>query len=217
MVSDHGFNTDEKIYSQGYSLVKLLGSRPGGGHHVITKRRLMLDYAIKGIYFMVPLITTTTDDSYYLKGQSTSYPTVLADFDGNERASLHLRDNDLNLLHILLQQLQQNKLSEPLRRAATDSFLRPWAEPRMAIDSQRTKRELGRCASELRSKESFGRRNRKVYAPGGGTGLRRSEKARLCATGKVDQPGEELYRICSHLDEFAGTPKGQFHPRQTQN
>ena len=74
MVSDHGFNTDEKIYSQGYSLVKLLGSRPGGGHHVITKRRLMLDYAIKGIYFMVPLITTTTDDSYYLKGQSTSIP-----------------------------------------------------------------------------------------------------------------------------------------------
>ena len=50
---------------------------------------------------------------------------MLADFDGNERASLHLRDNDLNLLHILLQQLQQNKLSEPLRRAATDSFCDP--------------------------------------------------------------------------------------------
>ncbi|HET6671536.1 MAG TPA: alkaline phosphatase family protein, partial [Pyrinomonadaceae bacterium] len=77
MVSDHGFNTDEKIYSQGYNLVKLLGSRSGGGHHVITKRRLMLDYAIKGIYFMVPFITTTTNESYYLNGQSTSYPTVL--------------------------------------------------------------------------------------------------------------------------------------------
>ena len=49
MVSDHGFNTDEKIYSQGYNLVKLLGSRAGGGHHVVTKRRLMLDYSIKGI------------------------------------------------------------------------------------------------------------------------------------------------------------------------
>ncbi|HET6669823.1 MAG TPA: alkaline phosphatase family protein, partial [Pyrinomonadaceae bacterium] len=122
MVSDHGFNTDEKIYSQGYNLVKLLGSRAGGGHHVITKRRLMLDYAIKGVYFMVPLITTTTDDSYYLKGQGTSYPTVLLDFDGNERSSIHLRDNDLNLLHILLQQLQHKKLSEPLRRAATDAF-----------------------------------------------------------------------------------------------
>jgi hypothetical protein len=124
MVSDHGFNTDEKVYSQGYNLVKLLGSRAGGGHHVITKRRLLLDYAIKGVYFMVPLITTTTEDSYYLKGQSTDYPTALLDFDGNERSSLHLRNNDLNLLHILLQQLQRNKLSEPLKRAATDAFFK---------------------------------------------------------------------------------------------
>jgi hypothetical protein len=122
MVSDHGFNTDEKIYSQGYNLVKLLGSRAGGGHHVVTKRRLMLDYSIKGINFMVPLVTTTTEDSYYLKRQSTSYPTVLLDFDGNERSSLHFRDSDLNLLHVLLQELQQNKLSEPVRRAATDAF-----------------------------------------------------------------------------------------------
>ena len=122
MVSDHGVNTDDKIYSQGYNLVKLLGSSAGGGHHVVTKRRLMLDYAIKGMYFMVPLITTTTSDSYYLKGDSTSYPTALLDFDGNERASIHLRDSDLNLLHILLKQLQQNKLSPGVRRAATDEF-----------------------------------------------------------------------------------------------
>src|SRR5205085_6199434 len=68
IVSDHGFNTDEKIYSQGYNLVKLLGSAEGGGHHVITKRRLMMDYAIKGVNPFVPLITTTTNVSYYLKG-----------------------------------------------------------------------------------------------------------------------------------------------------
>lgn len=122
MVSDHGFNTDEQVYSQGYNLVKLLGSPIGGGHHVITKRRLMLDYSIKGVYFMVPLITTTTDDSYYLKGQSTAYPTALLDFDGNERASLHLRDSDLNLLHILLQRLREDKLPANLRRAATEAF-----------------------------------------------------------------------------------------------
>ncbi len=122
LISDHGFNTDDQIYSQGYNLVKLLGSRSGGGHHVVTKRRLMLDYSIKGINFMVPMITTTTQDSYYLKGQSTAYPTVLLDFDGNERASIHLRDNDLNLLQILLQQLQQNNLPDPMRHAATDAF-----------------------------------------------------------------------------------------------
>ena len=131
VVSDHGFNTDEKIYSQGYNLVKFLGSATGGGHHVITKRRVMLDYALKGMNFLVPLITTTTRDSYYLKGQSTDYPTALLDFDGNERASIHLRDSDLNLLHILLQQLQRNDLSLPLRRALTDAFFNTLEERRV--------------------------------------------------------------------------------------
>src|SRR6266496_2857985 len=131
MVSDHGFNTDETVYSQGYNLVKLLGSRAGGGHHVITKRRLLLDYSIKGVDPLVPLITTTTRDSYYLKGQSTDYPTALLDFDGNERASIHLRDSDLNLLHILLQQLQRNDLSLPLRRALTDAFFNTLEERRV--------------------------------------------------------------------------------------
>lgn len=124
LVSDHGFNTDEKIYSQGYNLVKLLGSRAGGGHHVVTKRRLMLDYSLKGINPMVPLITTTTPDTYYLKGQSTTYPTAMLDFDGNERASVHLRDSDLNTLHILLQQLQRNDLPQPVRRAVGSTFFR---------------------------------------------------------------------------------------------
>jgi len=130
IVSDHGFNTDEQIYSQGYNLVKFLGSRQGGGHHVITKRRLMLGYSLKGINFLVPLITSTSDDSIYLKGQSTSYPTVLLDFDGNERAAIHLRNTDLNLLHILFQQLQRNNLSPQMREAVFDAFFK-------LIDSRR--------------------------------------------------------------------------------
>ncbi|HYJ46892.1 MAG TPA: alkaline phosphatase family protein, partial [Pyrinomonadaceae bacterium] len=124
LVSDHGFNTDEKVYSQGYNLVKLLGSAAGGGHHVITKRRLMLEYSIKGFYPFVPLITTTTSESYYLKGQSTDYPTALLDFDGNERSSIHLRDSDLNVLHMLLQQLQRKDLAPLMRRALTDAFFK---------------------------------------------------------------------------------------------
>ncbi|HEV7857486.1 MAG TPA: alkaline phosphatase family protein [Pyrinomonadaceae bacterium] len=122
MLSDHGFNSDEQIYSQGYNLVKLLGSAQGGGHHVITKRRLMMDYAIKSIYPLVPLITTTTKESFYLKGQSTDYPTALLDFDGNERSSIHLRDSDLNVLHILLQQLQHKDVPAPTRKALTGAF-----------------------------------------------------------------------------------------------
>jgi hypothetical protein len=124
IVSDHGFNSDPKIYSQGFNLVKMLGSREGGGHHVITKRRLMLDYALKGMYPLVPLITTTTENSFYLKGQSDDYPTALLDFDGNERASFHLRDSDLNEMQLLLQQLQSRNLSAPVRTAALDEFFR---------------------------------------------------------------------------------------------
>lgn len=146
VVSDHGFNTDEKIYSQGYNLVKLLGSPAGGGHHVVTKRRLLLDYSIKGVYFMVPLITTTTNDSYYLKGQSTAYPTALLDFDGNERSSIHLRDSDLNLLHILLQQLQRSDLPPALRQAATSTFFN-------TLDARRTawQEHLEELNEELRA------------------------------------------------------------------
>jgi hypothetical protein len=122
LVSDHGTNTDERVYSQGFNLVKFLGTRAGGGHHVITKRRLMNDYSLKGIYPLIPLITTTTPDSFYLKGESTAYPTALVDFDGNERASIHLRDSDLNVLHILAQQLRRKDLPAPLRQAATETF-----------------------------------------------------------------------------------------------
>ena len=122
LISDHGVNSDERVYSQGYNLVKLLGSRAGGGHHVITKRRLMLDYSIKGVNPLVPLITTTTPDTYYLKGESTDYPTAMLDFDGNERASVHLRDSDLNVLHILLKELQGGGLSVEKQKAVTDAF-----------------------------------------------------------------------------------------------
>jgi len=131
LVSDHGFNTDERVYSQGFNLVKLLGSPAGGGHHVVTKRRLMLDYAIKGLNPFVPDITTTTSDSYYLRKQSNEYPTAMLDFDGNERASVHLRDSDLNLLQIILKQLQQVDLSPPLRKALTDQFFK-------TLDARRT-------------------------------------------------------------------------------
>ncbi|MEO8434688.1 MAG: alkaline phosphatase family protein [Pyrinomonadaceae bacterium] len=144
LVSDHGINTDERVYSQGFNLVKFLGSSGGGGHHVITKRRLMMDYAIKGMNPLVGLITTTTSQSYYLKGQSTAYPTALVDFDGNERAAIHLRDSDLNLLHILLQQLQQKTISPAIKKAAIETFF-------ATIDRRRPEwqRELDQLAEEL--------------------------------------------------------------------
>lgn len=158
LVSDHGFNTDEKIYSQGYNLVKLLGSRAGGGHHVVTKRRLMLDYSLKGINPLVPLITTTTPDTYYLKGQSTTYPTAMLDFDGNERASVHLRNSDMNTLHILLQQLQRNDLSPQVRKAVTTAFFG-------IIDERRDEweRNLKQLKDELRALDRAIAEQRKLW------------------------------------------------------
>lgn len=122
LVSDHGSNSDEQIYSQGFNLVKLLGSADGGGHHVVTKRRLMLDYSIKGINPFVPLVVTGSENSYYLKNQASEYSTAMLDFDGNERASLHLRDNDLNVLHILLRHLQSKNIQPAQAEAATNAF-----------------------------------------------------------------------------------------------
>ena len=145
VVSDHGTNTDERVYSQGYNLVKLLASREGGGHHVVTKRRLLSNYSLKGIYPLIPLIYTTTEDSYYLKGQSTSYPTALVDFDGNERAAVQLRNSDLNLIHILLLQLNRDDLAPEVRRAATralfDTIDRHRAEWRRTFEE--LKEEIG--------------------------------------------------------------------------
>ena len=159
LVSDHGTNTDARVYSQGYNLVKLLGSAAGGGHHVVTKRRLLNDYALKGIYPLIPLIYTTTEDSFYLKGQSTSYPTALVDFDGNERASIQLRDSDLNLVHILLQQLKRGDLPQPLRRAATDALF-------ATIDRRRAgwRRTLEEMRKELGALRRLIERQRAVVA-----------------------------------------------------
>ncbi|MEQ1921759.1 MAG: alkaline phosphatase family protein [Pyrinomonadaceae bacterium] len=123
LVSDHGANSDEKIYSQGFNLVNLFRSSMGGGHHVVTKQQMMTNYSIKAIYPFGPVVTNPSKESYYLRGQDDLYPTVLVDVDGNERASVHLRQNDLNILQILLQYLKQKGLPEK-RKAATDLFFK---------------------------------------------------------------------------------------------
>lgn len=122
VVSDHGMNTDPKIVSQGFNIVKLLGSSAGGGHHVATKRRLLLDYALKGLIPFYDSIITTSRDSYYLQGQSGDYPTAMLDFDGNERASVQLRESDLNVLQLVLQQLQRKDLKAELRKPLIEAF-----------------------------------------------------------------------------------------------
>lgn len=194
LVSDHGFNTDERVYSQGYNLVKLLGSTPGGGHHVITKRRLLVDYAIKGINPFVQEITTTTRDSNYLEGQSTDYPTAMADFDGNERASLQLRDSDLNVLQIILQQLQRSGLSAPMRSALTDQFFQ-------SVDARRNEWQQNLANMN----EELGALRRRIERQRGLCAAQPKKFTREETAAGLD---DESKRVCVWLDIWLGQEQG---------
>ena len=190
VVSDHGFNTDERVYSQGFNLVKLLGSAAGGGHHVVTKRRLLMDYAIKGMNPFVQDIVTTTRDSYYLKGQSNAYPTALIDFDGNERSSIHVRNPDLNLLQIILQQLQTPSLSAPLRKALTDQLFK-------TIDARRTEWQAN--LNELN--EELGALRRRIERQ---RGLCEAQPKKFTKEDGDAGRDEEAKRVCVWLDIWMG-------------
>jgi hypothetical protein len=194
LVSDHGFNTDEHVYSQGFNLVKLLGSSAGGGHHVITKRRLLADYAIKGINPFAQDIVTTTRDSYYLKSQSTDYPTAMLDFDGNERASLQFRDSDLNLLHIILQQLQRSDIPVSLRKALTDQFFK-------TVDARRSEwqRSLDEINEELAALRRSIERQR---------GLCAAQPKKFTKEDSDAGRDDQAKRVCAWADIWMGQEQG---------
>ncbi len=129
VVSDHGMNTVENTYSQGYNLVDFFTSEQGGSHHVVTNRYLLQEYKLMGLDPFVNRVITPSDSSPYLKGQHKRYPTVLLDLDGNERASIHFRNNALNRLHMVLLQLQDRpKQLAPLAMSIVDSRREKWTK-----------------------------------------------------------------------------------------
>jgi hypothetical protein len=121
-VSDHGMNTQPGVYSQGYNLLHFFNSRAGGAHHVVTNRHPLDEYKLRGLDPFVSEVVTSSDESLYLKGQAGDYPTALLDPDGNERASVYLRNSDFNALHILLEQINRPDLDPASRRAAIAAF-----------------------------------------------------------------------------------------------
>ena len=134
VVSDHGMNTVPGIYSQGYDLVEFFNSRTGGGHHVLTNRHPLTEYKLKGLDPFVSEVITPSEDSLYLKGEGNQYPTAYLDLDGNERASIYLRNSDINALHILLEAITGPSSRREVQRAAIAAFLRiverhrtPWS------------------------------------------------------------------------------------------
>jgi hypothetical protein len=149
LVSDHGINSVADTYSQGYSLLDLFRSAKGGGHHVITNRYPLSEYKIRGLDPFVSKVTTASDESFYLQGKTEQYPTALLDLDGNERASISLRDNRLNKLHLLLREIQRAGQDPALRKGAVAEVLR-------IIDGNRARwtaelKELTTCVDWLKT------------------------------------------------------------------
>jgi hypothetical protein len=139
-VSDHGMNTQPGVYSQGYNLLNFFNSRAGGAHHVATNRHPLDEFKLSGLNPFVSEVVTPSDESLYLKGEANDYPTVLLDPDGNERASVYLRNSAFNMLHILLKEINRPGTSAPIRHAAITAFMHVIDEHR--VDWQLTLQQL---------------------------------------------------------------------------
>ncbi len=216
LISDHGFNSSESAYSQGFNIVRMLGSPAGGGHHVVTKRRLMLEYTVKGLYPLTPIIRTNSSDSYYLKGKSNPYPTALVDFDGNERTSIHLRNSDLNLLHLLHQQLQRSKLDPDVRAAVTQEFFKVLSR-NVAVWRQ----TAGEVNEELEALRRWIETQRSLFPNGkkkSGEVLNRSETESITRAAQQVRIAEETHRQFSGylrtLNNLLALKQGSSDPRR---
>jgi hypothetical protein len=118
LVSDHGMSTSSDVFSQGYNLVDWFNSASGGAHHVLTNRHPLSEFKVRGLDPFVSAVITPSAESAYLKDQGDEYPSVMLDLDGNERASIGLRNNTFNIVHILLQQIARKGLPPETRAAA---------------------------------------------------------------------------------------------------
>ncbi len=163
-VSDHGMNNVPGVYSQGFSLPDFFNSEAGGAHHVITNRHQLSDYKLRGLNPLVQRVITPSSASFYLSSQAEHYPTAWLDVDGNERASIQLRNSDLNKIHILLQQLAKDNLSPQVRKAIA-VCLRQTTETHRSLWTDRINsltEELGALynAMETRKQELAGEPNK---------------------------------------------------------
>jgi hypothetical protein len=144
VVSDHGMNNVPGVHSQGFSLPDFFNSPEGGAQHVLLNRNELSDYKMRGLNPLVKRAFAQSTASYYLPGQADAYPTAWLDVDGNERASVCLRNNDWNKIHILLLQLARGDLKPDIRAAAA-AYLANLIESRR----QKWSREMAELDQEL--------------------------------------------------------------------
>jgi len=137
IVSDHGMNSSPGVYSQGFNLVRFFNSAAGGGHHVISTRHPLSEYKLRGLDPFVSSVVTSSGESFYLRDHKDT-TTALLDLDGNGRASLQLRNSDLNEIQMRLQ-------SSGINREEIESII-----DRNRVQWSRTIGELGEEIEALR-------------------------------------------------------------------
>ena len=208
MVSDHGMNNVPGTLSQTFSLPDLLNSRAGGGHHVVTDREQLSDYKLKGINPLVHRVISPSTVSSYLNGQSARYPTAWLDIDGNERASVQLRNSDLNKIHILLLQLARGKTcSTPVRKAAAedlkaiiDRHRSAWSAIAAEMDS-----ELAALDEAIQGrKKLLGTLSRKTPATEHRTGHDKAKASSATGRGRLDNRTQAVFEVCFSPESAAG-------------
>jgi hypothetical protein len=191
VVSDHGMNTTEGVYSQGYNLVRFFNSREGGGHHVLTNRHPLQDYKLRGLDPWVQRVVTPSEEPAFPAVTPQKYPTVLLDLDGNERACVHFRNQWLHRLHLLLDQLpkQRTLVPEVMRIVRQE---RPQWEKALA----RVRAELQQLQLRLEANPAPARVKRKQFNAAeleDGTFLEAKRTAWRRETWLRDRAGYETY------------------------
>ncbi len=154
LISDHGMNSDPDVYSQGYNLVQFFNSVKGGAHHIVLNRHPMTEYKLRGLDPFVTEVSSPSSESLYLAGQAANYPTALLDLDGNERASVHFRNSNLNRLHQLLERALTKDHQAGLDAVALiDSARSAWSQITSEIEEERSalKRAIERTAWNITS------------------------------------------------------------------
>lgn len=137
ILSDHGSEYSTESVNLTFPLTRMFRTRFLGGNTVST---VMIEDAahalsapVQGISF--PRVMESPYSPYNQgKGGEKGYPTSFIDNFGNARSEVHLRNNDLNRLHLLLlarmRKLNNDHRAElRLKMEATLTDIRKWLEP----------------------------------------------------------------------------------------
>ncbi|HXE76590.1 MAG TPA: alkaline phosphatase family protein [Candidatus Xenobia bacterium] len=140
VVSDHGSEYEPGVINQAWPITRAFRTRLFGGHTVAT---VMAEDAGRALTTPVPgvdypRIYESPFSPYGPQaGGEEGYSTAFIDNFGNARAEVHLRNNELNRLHLLLLARQQRRLSEAQRARLNDMLratladLWQWLEPEL--------------------------------------------------------------------------------------